>query len=90
MIKKMADVAQQVRADKLKNKKDLKGAFRILGVDKSTSFEEIKKVYKSLAKSKHPDTLAGKNLPKSLEKVVTNNFSNIQAAYELLKEKKSS
>lgn len=72
----------------LKNKKDIEGAFKVLGVRENASLDEIKRVYKNLAKSKHPDVLAAKGLPPSLEKTLTNNFSILQQAYEILKDQK--
>lgn len=70
----------------LKNKKDLSGAYSILKVKKDSSMEEIKKSYKKLVKIKHPDKFSKKNLPESAQKIITENFSIIQSAYDLLKD----
>ena len=69
----------------LKSKKDTLGAYKILKVKEGCTMKELKKSYKNLVKSKHPDKFSGKNLPKSAEKIIHENFANIQSAYDLLK-----
>ncbi len=58
---------------------DYKDYYKVLGVDKKASADEIKKAYRKLAKMYHPD--ANKNNPAAEEK-----FKEIGEAYEVLKD----
>jgi hypothetical protein len=49
--------------------------YRVLGLDRSASGDEIRRAYRRLAKENHPDSAGEKALPR---------FLAIQAAYELL------
>ena len=49
--------------------------YRVLGLDRTASGEEIRRAYRRLAKENHPDSAGEKALPR---------FLAIQAAYELL------
>lgn len=68
----------------LKNKKDLDGARKILGVTAETPIEEIKKRYKKLAVLKHPDTLSAKGIPAKYTRIATENFAAMQEAYDII------
>lgn len=69
---------------KLKGKNDTEGALKILGLNKNSSLEQVKKQYKNLAKQKHPDRLKGKGIPSEFESIATENFTRIQEAYDIL------
>ena len=69
---------------KLAHKKDIEGARSILAVDEDMSMEDIKKIYKKIALSRHPDKIAGLKLPKPIELKAIKNFSVIQEAYDIL------
>lgn len=69
---------------KITHKKDVENARLILGVDEDDSLDDIKKTYKKLALTRHPDIIASQKLPKSIEKKAAQNFTMIQAAYDLL------
>jgi DnaJ-class molecular chaperone len=58
-----------------------KNHYKILGVEKSASFSDIKKRYRELAKKHHPDVNKG-------SKKAENNFKIISAAYTILSDKK--
>ena len=58
---------------------DYKDYYKILGVSKNATEDEIKKAYRKLAKQYHPDT--NKNNPEATEK-----FKEINEAYEVLKD----
>ncbi len=66
------------------HKKDIESARLIIGVKQDSSIEDIKKTYKKLALARHPDILASQNLPEMLKKKAAQNFTMIQAAYDLL------
>jgi curved DNA-binding protein len=58
---------------------DYKDYYKVLGVSKSATEDEIKKAYRKLAKQYHPD--ANRNNPEATEK-----FKGIGEAYEVLKD----
>lgn len=59
---------------------DFKDYYKVLGVEKSASEDEIKKVYRKLAKKYHPDTNAG-------SKASEEKFKEVSEAYEVLGDK---
>ncbi|WP_158967372.1 co-chaperone DjlA [Paraglaciecola sp. L3A3] len=63
-------------------------AYKILGVSKSDDDKSIKKAYRKLMSEHHPDKLVSKGLPKQALELAKNKTQDIQAAYELLKEKR--
>lgn len=67
-----------------KNKNDIETCYEIFQIDKNTTKDEIKKIYKKLASLKHPDKLSGRGIPKEFESIATENFANIQMAYDIL------
>lgn len=68
----------------LKNKNDKAGALKILGLRPDSDQMQIKKQYKALAKLKHPDRLRGKGIPQEFDRIATENFTQIQSAYDIL------
>lgn len=58
-------------------------AYQILGISENASQEEIKKAYRQLAKTHHPDKFT--TAPSSQQKLAEEKFIQIQKAYELLK-----
>ena len=69
---------------KLQNRKDINNACEILGVNLHQSSDEIKKIYKKIALTKHPDKIISQKLPVFLEKKAIEKFNKIQEAYEIL------
>lgn len=61
-----------------------KNLYEVLGISKTASQDEIKKVYKKLAMKWHPDRHAGKSTEKEAQK----KFPEIQAAYNTLSDPK--
>lgn len=57
---------------------EYKDYYAILGVDKNTSDDDLKKAYRRLARKYHPDV--------SKEKDAENKFKDVQEAYEVLKD----
>jgi DnaJ like chaperone protein len=58
----------------------------VLGVDKSMSFSEIKKIYQRKRREFHPDSLVAKGLPDELLQKAQDKFIAIQEAYKLIEQ----
>ena len=69
----------------LRDKRDKAGAFTVFGLEQDANASEIKKRYKQLVVERHPDKLSTRGIPKSFEKIATENFHIIQQAYDILK-----
>lgn len=63
-------------------------AYKILGVSKDNDDKSIKKAYRKLMSEHHPDKLVSKGLPKQALELAKNKAQDIQAAYELIKDKR--
>lgn len=64
----------------------LQDAYRIVGVDKSSSDSEVKKAYRRLMSQHHPDKLVSKGLPEEMIKDATEKTQQIKDAYEQIKQ----
>ncbi len=75
--------------DELKSRFDgnSSDAYKVLGVDTHTSFNEIKKIYLKKRREFHPDTLVSKGLPDELLEKAKERFIEIQQAFEEIEEK---
>ncbi|MCP4915244.1 MAG: DnaJ domain-containing protein [Oligoflexia bacterium] len=69
----------------INHKSDIKLAYQILGVSSNDSQDQIKKAYKRLAKERHPDTMKSKGIDSQYEALLTENFSKLQIAYDIIK-----
>lgn len=69
--------------------KSLQESYAILGVSKEYSMEEIKTAYKKLVRKYHPDILHHKGLDESIIEKYTEKLQEINAAYEMIKQHKS-
>ena len=56
----------------------------ILGVERGTSFDEVKKRYRKLVAANHPDKLLARGLPEEFIKIATTRIAAINAAYEMI------
>ena len=65
----------------------LEDTYKILDVSPNSSDEEIKKIYKRLAKKYHPDNYA--IAPKSQQKQAEDKMKEINAAYDAIKLERS-
>ncbi len=63
----------------------LDDAYKILGVDSSTSARDVKRAYRRLMSQHHPDKLVAKGLPEEMIKAATEKTQKIKEAYELIK-----
>ena len=66
----------------------ISNAYEVLGVNKSMTLEEIKKVYRVKRKDFHPDALISKGLPEELIEKAKEKFIEIQAAFEIIEKEK--
>ena len=64
-------------------------AYEILGVSEGATLKEIKKAYRKLVREYHPDIMQAKGESEEYIKEATAKVQEINAAYELLKEKLS-
>ena len=69
-------------------KADLKDAYTLLGVDKESSREQVKKRYRQLMNQYHPDKLVAKGLPEDMMKAATEKTQAIKEAYETITKEK--
>ena len=67
-----------------KGKMDLNSAFKIFNLESNVEVDEVKRVYKKLAKLKLPDRLSSLNIPEKYMAIANDNFSTIQEAYKLI------
>ena len=56
----------------------------ILGVERGSPFEEVKKRYRKLVAANHPDKLLARGLPEEFIKIATTRIAAINAAYEMI------
>jgi len=63
----------------------LEEAYKVLGLDSSASFEEVKKTHKRLMFKYHPDHLASQGLTPEMMRLYTDKAKDIQAAFDLIK-----
>ncbi len=78
-----------INLNKKKFGDNIADAYAILGVDRSMSFNDIKKAYQRKRKEFHPDTLVSKGLPEELLDKAKEKFIEIQSAFEEIEKQKS-
>ncbi len=54
----------------------------VLGVDESISDDDLRRAYRRLAASNHPDRFTARGLPRGAERLATEKMAAINAAYE--------
>lgn len=64
-------------------------AYDVLGCKKEDSDAEIKKRYRELVQSYHPDKFASKGLPEEFNQLAHEKFREIQNAYETIKKERN-
>ena len=79
---------QRQQATEYTQQQRLNDAYKILGVDKSAQNADVKKAYRKLMATHHPDKLISKGLPEQAMKIAKNKAQDIQAAYELIKKER--
>ena len=69
------------------SKQQVDNAYKVLGVDESSSDRDLKKAYRKLMSQHHPDKLVAKGLPPEMMEIAKQKTQDIQAAYELVSKK---
>ena len=64
----------------------LADAYKLLGVAKTASDEEVKKAYRRQMNQHHPDKLVSKGLPPEMMELANKKAQDIKAAYEAIKQ----
>ena len=64
----------------------LSDAYKVLGANKDTSMDDIKKNYRRLMNQHHPDKLVAKGLPQEMMDMASKKTMEIKEAYELIKQ----
>jgi hypothetical protein len=59
--------------------------FRVLGLEKGASFDDIRDAYHRLSKLYHPDRYAGVELPREVKTYLDGMSKNVNAAFHALK-----
>ncbi|GAC33722.1 co-chaperone DjlA [Paraglaciecola polaris] len=80
--------SQQGSQSTYSTQQSLDDAYQILGASKSDDDKDVKKAYRKLMSEHHPDKLVSKGLPKQALELAKNKAQDIQAAYEMIKEKR--
>lgn len=58
--------------------------YAVLGIGNGASFDEVRKQYRKLVASNHPDRLIARGLPQEFIAIATTRLAAINAAYELI------
>ena len=62
-----------------------KDYYKIMGVPRDASQEDVKKAYRRLMNQHHPDKLVSKGLPEEMIKLANEKTQEIKEAYDLIK-----
>lgn len=58
--------------------------YRVLGIERGRSFEDVRKHYRKLVANNHPDKLIARGLPEEFIRIATTRIAAINAAYEMI------
>lgn len=58
--------------------------YRVLGIERGRSFEDVRKHYRKLVAHNHPDRLIARGLPEEFIRIATTRIAAINAAYEVI------
>ncbi|NQZ06341.1 MAG: co-chaperone DjlA [Algicola sp.] len=71
------------------SKEAIEDAYKVLGVSSDCSEAEVKKAYKKQMNQHHPDKLVSKGLPPEMMELAKGKTQDIQAAYDMIRQKVS-
>ena len=77
---------QDARSIKSMFVKEVDSSYRILGIEKSASVDDIKKAYRKMANKYHPDKVS--YLGEDFRKVAAEKFRNVNEAYQKIKKER--
>lgn len=80
--------SRQQQYQQYSSQHSLDDAYKILGAKEKDDNKTIKRAYKKQMSLHHPDKLSAKGLPKEAIEIAKNKAQDIQAAYELIKDKR--
>lgn len=63
-------------------------AYKVLGISRTATDQEVKKAYRRLMNQHHPDKLVSKGLPEEMVKLATERTQEIRKAYERVKKQR--
>ena len=64
----------------------MRDPYEVLGVERSSTQDEIKSAFRRLASQHHPDKLVSKGLPQSMLDLAREKAREINIAYDVIKE----
>jgi len=67
---------------------ELREAYQALGIDEGATDKEVKTAYRRLMNQHHPDKLASKGLPDSMQEVAKERTREIRSAYERIRDQR--
>lgn len=67
---------------------DREDPYVILGVDRSSSNEDLKHAYHRLVRENHPDSLVARGVPEEFVRLATEKLAAINGAYEMIKKER--
>jgi DnaJ like chaperone protein len=85
-IDRLIDFIRGTQRSPAMQQQSLEDAYQVLGVESSASDAEVKTAYRRLMNRHHPDKLVAKGLPEEMMKLATDKTSEIQSAWEEIRE----
>lgn len=76
------DDFERIRAESIGSTEE--NPYRVLGLARTASDEEIKKTYRRLIRENHPDRLTAEGMPEDFIEVATQRMAAINAAYDAI------